>query len=358
VKIRPVRLVWEGKDRDAVVPRGRIEAVSPIRGSLESASLRLIQGENWMTLGALLSELEGKVSLAYLDPPFFTGRVHDKVTRGRDAAGKVLRALSPAFDDRWGNLPSYLGSLRDRLSVVRRLLAPHGCVIVHVDPRTSHYIKVLCDEVFGEEAYASEIVWRYRRWPSKTPNFQRVHDVLLRYVRDPKARPRFVQLFEPLAPSTQSTWGKGRQRAIVGDDGRRTRSSTTAQASPGAPLGDVWEIGIIAPVAKERTGYPTQKPEALLGRLIASCTHEGDLVLDPYMGSATTLTVAAKLGRIAIGIDQSPVAMQVAEGRLRALGVPFTRERCVPGGRNPAEPPSARRPRNPAEPPSARRRSA
>ena len=90
-------------------------------------------------------------------------------------------------------------------------------------------------------------------------------------------------------------------------------------------MGDVWEIGIIAPVAKERTGYPTQKPEALLDRLISSCTHPGDLVLDPYAGSATTLAVAAKLGRQAVGIDQSPVAIQVAE-----LGVAVARERCVP----------------------------
>ena len=89
-------------------------------------------------------------------------------------------------------------------------------------------------------------------------------------------KPRFVQLFEPLAPSTRATWGAGKQRAIVGGDGRRTRSSTTEEPSPGAPLGDVWDIGIIAPVAKERTGYPTQKPEALLERLILACTHPGE----------------------------------------------------------------------------------
>src|SRR5262249_34587888 len=151
----------------------------------------------------------------YLDPPFLTGRVHEKVTRRRDRSGKVLRAWSPAFDDRWSDLPSYLGALYDRLVLVRKLLAPYGSVVVHIDPRTSHYVKILCDEVFGEDAFASEIVWRYRRWPSKTPNFQRVHDVLLRYVRDPQTPPRFVQLFEPLAPSTQSTWGVGKQRAIV-----------------------------------------------------------------------------------------------------------------------------------------------
>lgn len=320
-----VRLEWHGKARPTLaVTKGRLVCVSP-----GSSSLRLIHGENRATLRTLLADLRAKVMLGYLDPPFFTGRVHQKLTRSRDASGKVLRARSPAFDDRWSDLPSYLASLRDRLSAFRELLAPNGCVVIHVDPKTSHYIKVLCDEVFGEDAYASEIVWRYRRWPSKTPNFQRVHDVLLRYVKDPRIAPRFVQLYEPLAPSTQSTWGAGKQLAVVGRDGRRTRSSTTAEPSPGAPLGDVWDIGIIAPVARERTGYPTQKPEALLERLILACTHPGDLVLDPYAGSATTLAVAARLGRRAVGIDESPVAIQVGEARLRELGVAPTRERHV-----------------------------
>jgi site-specific DNA-methyltransferase (adenine-specific) len=322
-----VRLSWEGKEEPGPArPSGRLATVT--RGSAE---LRLIQGDNLEVLAALAPELRANVTLAYLDPPFFTRRVHEKLTRGRDASGKVLRATSPAFDDRWADLPSYLGSLRDRLVALRELLAPEGCAVVHVDTRTSHYVKVLCDEIFGEQAFASEIVWRYRRWPSKTPNFQRVHDVLLRYVKDPGTAPRFVQLFEPLAASTRSTWGSGKQKAIVGGDGRRTRSSTTEEPSPGAPLGDVWDIGIIAPVARERTGYPTQKPEALLERLVLALTHPGDIVLDPYAGSSTTLAVAARLGRRAVGIDESPVAIQVGESRLRELGFEPTRERCARG---------------------------
>jgi site-specific DNA-methyltransferase (adenine-specific) len=321
----PVRLAWTGKEAGLARPRSRLVPVAP-----GSAAVRLIQGDNLAALVALAPDLRGQVTLAYLDPPFFTGRVHDQVTRQRDRTGKILRDRSPAFDDRWSDLSAYLTSLRDRLAVIRELVASHGSVIVHVDPRTSHYVKVLCDEVFGAEAFASEIVWRYRRWPSKTPNFQRVHDVLLRYVRNADEKPRFVQLFEPLAPSTQSTWGSGKQRAVVGRDGRRERSSTTSVPSPGAPLGDVWEIGIIAPVAKERTGYPTQKPEALLERVIQSCTLPGDLVLDPYAGSATTLAVAARLGRRAVGIDESPVAIRVGQARLESLGFAPRRDRCVP----------------------------
>src|SRR6185503_7235299 len=187
--------------------------------------------------------------------------------------------------------------------------------------------------IFGPRAFASEIVWRYRRWPSKTPNFQRVHDVLLRYVKDPDVRPRFHQLYEPLAASTLATWGTRKQRAVVDDDGRRARSSKTAEPTPGAPLGDVWDIGIVAPVARERTGYPTQKPEALLRRLIEACTEPGDWVVDPYCGSGTTLAVCKQIGRRAIGIDSSVQALKTSRKRLKELGVRAREERVVQGPR-------------------------
>ncbi|HEX3853475.1 MAG TPA: site-specific DNA-methyltransferase, partial [Polyangiaceae bacterium] len=193
--------------------------------------------------------------------------------------------------------------------------------VLHVDPKTSHYAKVMCDEIFGQRAFASEIVWRYRRWPAKTKNFQRVHDVLLRYVRNPDATPRFRQLYEPLAASTLATWGDKKQRAVVDSDGRRRCSSTTPEKTAGAPMGDVWEISIVAPVAKERTGYPTQKPEALLQRLVEACTEPGDAVLDPYLGSGTTLSVAARLGRIGTGIDANPRALHIARQRLEAAQI-------------------------------------
>ena len=186
----------------------------------------------------------------------------------------------------------------------------------------------MCDEIFGIGCFASEIIWRYRRWPARTANFQRVHDVLLRYVKDPAVAPRFNTLYEPLAPSTLATWGDRKQRAIVGRDGRRTRSSRLSEPTPGAPMGDVWEIGIVAPVSRERTGYPTQKPEALLERVIESCTAAGDWLLDPYAGSGTALAVAARLGRRALGIDNSIEALAVAQQRLGARRVSLQGPAC------------------------------
>lgn len=311
-----VRLQWPGKRAKALVPAAELEVVRP-----GSKAVTLVHGDNLLALHALQRTVNDVV-LAYMDPPFNTGRQHSRVHRRKDAeTGQIIREETVAFDDRWDGLDDFLSSLRPRIEAVRELLAPNGCLVVHVDPKTSHYVKVMCDEVFGPDCFASEIVWRYRRWPARTPNFQRVHDVLLRYVRDPSVQPRFHQLYEPLAQSTVRTWGTTKQRAVVDTEGRRKRSSSTEEPTLGTPLGDVWEIGILAPVAKERTGYPTQKPEALLQRLVEACTQPGDTILDPYAGSGTTLAVAARLGRPAIGIDQSPEALDVTRRRLLEQGI-------------------------------------
>jgi len=306
---------------------GVLEALSG-----EDDALRLVQGDNLSVLEALLSE-GTEVQLAYLDPPFFTQRVHQRVKRSRNKrTGRMQRSHHKAFDDRWPDLGSYLASLRQRLARIRELLSDDGCVIIHIDPNTSHYIKVMCDELFGPASFVSEIIWRYRRWPAKTPNFQRVHDVLLRYQRNPKRKPRFQQLYEPLAPSTLATWGNKKQLADI-RNGQRIRSTKTSERSPGSPMGDVWEISVIAPVAKERTGYPTQKPEALLRRVIQSCSYPGDTVLDPYVGSGTTIAVAAANDRRAIGIDESAEAIAVARARLDAKDYDYRLEQFMPEAR-------------------------
>jgi DNA modification methylase len=288
----------------------------------------LLAGDNLAALQAL-ERGPTRFALAYLDPPFLTGREHALVERTRDKQGEIVRTLKPAFDDRWASLDEYLSVLKPRIAAARDLLLPDGCLVLHVDPKTSHYLKVACDQLFGRACFASEIIWRYRRWPAKTPNFQRVHDVLLRYVKDARVTPRFQQLYEPLAPSTLATWGTKKQRAVTDATGRRTRSSVSAEATPGAPMGDVWEIGIVAPVAKERTGYPTQKPEALMSRLIESCTLPGDWVLDAYAGSGTTASAARKLGRAAVSIDESARALEVARRRLKLAGFPATELRVA-----------------------------
>jgi DNA modification methylase len=310
-----VGLHWEGKGRLEAAPLAPSIAAPLSRWPLAQGAGELIHGDNLVALRALATTHAGAVTLGYLDPPFFTGRVFDHIERG-------TRVRRTAFDDRWTDRAAYLEALAPRIEQMRILLAPHGSIVIHVDPKTSHYVKVLCDEIFGEDAFASEIVWRYRRWPSKTANFQRVHDVLLRYRKDPAAPPRWNQLYEPLAASTLATWGTKKQRAVFAEGAngsvRRARSSSTTEPTAGAPMGDVWEIGVIAPVAHERTGYPSQKPEALLERLMTALSVPGDLVLDPYAGSGTTLAVAARLARRFVGIDASDLAIDTIRKRLAA----------------------------------------
>jgi DNA modification methylase len=255
----------------------------------------LIHGDCLHEMGQL--NLSG-VQLTYIDPPFFSGRNYE--TRDGELA----------FSDKWPTLKTYLNFMVARVLEAWRWT--DGSLVLHLDHSVCHHVEVALEPHLGK--CSSHIIWRYRRWPTKTENFQRVHDILLRWSR-PGAP--WTQLHEPLAASTLKVWGKGKQQAVVGPDGRRKRSSTTTEQSPGVPMGDVWDdIGIIAPSSKERTGYPTQKPKRLLARLITSCTEPGGLVLDPMMGSGTSLEAAIECGRRAIGIDSSVVAVAAAERRL------------------------------------------
>jgi len=268
-----------------------------------------ITGENAAMMRRAIELGEIKFTLAYLDPPFFTGRDFE-TTSGEHA-----------YSDKWESLEAYLDALLERAALAYQLLTDSGSIVIHVDPTVSHYVKVRCDAVFGRDNFASEIVWRYRRWPAQRANFQAMHDVLLRYVTG-RAPAKFNQLFEPLAPSTTRTFKQAKQWAVEreGERGKsRWKSQGTDELSPGAALSDVWEIPIVAPSGNERTGYPTQKPEALLEQIVLSLTNEGDSVLDPYMGSGTTLSVCHRLGRHVVGIDNSEVAHRVTNERLEPL---------------------------------------
>ncbi len=145
-----------------------------------------------------------------------------------------------------------------------------------------------------------------------------MHDSILRYSKTKDVV--WNQLFEPLAESTLKQWGNKKQTAVFDIGGERVKSSTHDEKSPGAPMRDVWDISVIAPRSKERLGYPTQKPEALLERIIKASSNPGDTVLDPFSGCATCVSVAEKLGRRWIGIDVSPTSCRLMTDRLRKIG--------------------------------------
>ena len=287
---------------------------------------------------------DGSVDLVYLDPPFNSNKTYSKAPR-RAGGAKIL-----GFDDTWrwdaraeaafgelggqrgGKLAALMGTLRDvlgdgdllaylvmmagRLVELHRVLAPTGALYLHCDPTASHYLKVVLDVVFGAGAFQNEVVWRYRRWPTKARRFQRMHDVLFYYSKSDRGEHTFETLYgyEKLAESTLKTFGTKKQLADFSSGHRKP--GVTDEETLGPPLSDVWEIGVIAAIGRERTGWPTQKPEALLERIVRASSREGDLVLDPFCGSGTALVVARKLGRRFIGIDAAPLAIDTARRRL------------------------------------------
>lgn len=299
----------------------------------------LFHGDN---ITALRRMAAGSVELAYADPPFRTKDIF------RTAAGAV------AYSDRWawtsaedalleaqisqtnqvesrvarvllslleayGRGPdgAYLVHLAARIIELRRVLTASGVCVVHVDDTMAHLVRVLLDAVFGRERFVNEIIWRYRRWPAPGKHLQRMHDMLFVYAASDAHTFHALHGYEQLAESTQRAHGTGRQRAVI-TGGKRTRTSTTDEPSAGPVLSDVWNIPVIAPIAHERTGYPTQKTVALLERVVLSFSNEGDTVLDPYCGSGTTLAVAEKHGRKWIGMDASDVAIETSIRRLGA----------------------------------------
>jgi len=279
--------------------------------------MRLIRGDCRTELPALDA---GGVRLAYLDPPFFTQKVHRQAPRDR------RREFS--FADLWSGHEQYAQFLHDCLSGVWRALSDDGSVVLHCDRRSAHIARAVLDRVFGAEFFRSEIIWSYRRWSNATRALLPSHQTL--YLYGKSARFVFNPSYGDYSPATNVD--QLLQRRARDAHGKsiyaRNADGEVIAADPkrGVPLGDVWDIPYLNPKARERVGYPTQKPVVLLERIIALATDPGDLVLDPCCGSGTTLVAAQLLARRGIGIDRSEEAIGISRERLRA---PFKTESPV-----------------------------
>ncbi len=248
----------------------------------------------------------GEFQLIYIDPPFNTGKVQSRktLTTSPDPAGdrtgfggqryktRLLAESSyrDCFDD-------YLAFLEPRLREAARLLDPTGTLYFHIDYREAHYCKLLLDEIFGRECFLNEIVWAYdygarskRRWPAK-------HDTILVYVKDPRA-----YYYDAVAVDREPYMAPG----LV----------TAEKAARGKLPTDVWWHTIVPTSGREKTGYPTQKPEGILRRMIQASTRPGDWCLDFFAGSGTVGAVAAALDRRYLLIDSNPEAIEVIRARL------------------------------------------
>ena len=309
-------------------------------GTLDGATApnRLIQGDNLAVMAAMQGEMVGKIDLLYLDPPFFTGREW----RNRDAAP----GTPSAFTDTWRTLGDYLQWLFDRLTLAHALLSPNGSLYLHLSWHSVHYAKLLLDEIFGVERFQNEIVWCYREAINSKKRWNRKHDTLLFYSKSD------TFTFNPdrvLLPYSEGNIRKYRHRDEKGayrlmgrgitNSPLRSKRDLPPETETLFPeltfrhyLGegtlplDYWHIDIENQASALRTGYPTQKPEALLERILLASSNPGDLVADFCCGSGTTLAVAQRLARRWIGCDVGDEAIQTTRTRLLGLSAPFRLE--------------------------------
>ena len=273
------------------------------------------------------------IDLIYLDPPFNSKHNY--------AAPIGSRAAGAAFKDTWTlddvdvawwgeiaetNRPlyevldmtrhvggksamSYLIYMAVRILELHRVLKQTGSLYLHCDQTMSHYLKMVLDAVFGKDNFRNEIVWSYQRWTGATKHFQRMHDYILFYASSSKTK--FNILKEPYSEKSKHK-GSRYSKHIDG----KIHQTYTEDASRTKAMRAVWEISYLNSQARERVGYPTQKPLALLERVIKASSNEGDIVLDPFCGCATTCSAAERLNRKWIGIDISPKAVELLNTRL------------------------------------------
>lgn len=281
---------------------------------------RLFCGDNLHVMRQLPDE---SIDLIYIDPPFFSGRNY-KVIFGD--SGEIR-----SFSDIWeGGMSSYLIWLNARLYEMKRLLKKTGSIYVHCDHHASHYIKVEMDKIFGYESFENEIVWTYRTGGTSKNYFPRKHDILFWYSKS-KLKTFNQPMEKTYIPSLANrTFAKEKLNAKIDKDGCNT-CGLKGQWYKMSIMRDVWEIQPLFRNSRERIGYPTQKPETLLERVIQSSSNMGDVVADFFCGGGTTAAVAQKLSRRWITCDQSQVAISVTKKRLmdqvkKQINIPL----CIP----------------------------
>ena len=297
------------------------------------------------------------VDLIYLDPPFNSNRAYNIIWP--DDLGQVT-----AFDDTWSWSPecdvilqnishldskrilnafvdamgkvqicAYLVNMAVRLIEMKRILKSTGSIYLHCDPTASHYLKIIMDEIFGRKNFQNEIIWHYRRWTGKAKKFQKLHDVIFFYTKTDTYN--FNVLYTDYTEGSVNRKMQGVLNRFK--DGKSHFVSNESIDEKGVRENDVWQIPFVAPSAKERLGYPTQKPLALLKRILNASSNEGDVVLDPFCGCGTTVIASEALRRHWIGIDITYSSIAAIKerfkrekfttwGNIQLLGEPATEE--------------------------------
>ena len=287
---------------------------------------RLIYGDNLLAMAALLAgdsetpSMRGKVDLIYIDPPFDSkADYRTKIKLAHDSIDSKPSVVEQfAYSDTWENgTSSYLSMIAPRLVLMKELMSDKASIYVHLDWHIGHYAKIILDDIFGKNLFRNDIIWHYENklgtgWAAKT--FDTRHDILFlysksesNYIHNLIAEPVKNQKMQPVTQKIagQRVWLKNEDGSLKYEQGASER-----------PVGDVWNIPIINPVASERLDYKTQKPERLIERIIQASSNDGDLVADFFSGSGTTAAVAGRLGRRWIASDLGKPACMVTRKRL------------------------------------------
>lgn len=276
------------------------------------------------------------IDLVYLDPPFKSNQDYNVLFAEQN--GSKSKAQIKAFEDTWRwdqgaaaayqeivelggkvsetmqafekflgqtDMLAYLSMMAPRLTELQRKLKPTGSIYLHCDPTASHYLKMLMDAVFGKKNFINEVIWTYKTQGASKRHWSRKHDVLLFYAKSEQ----YTFNYQTERSYMQHKYGFKDDELKIDEEGRQYRD---------ALMRDVWEISALQSATREKLGYPTQKPEALLERIIKASSNEGDIVLDPFCGCGTTIAVAQRLNRHWIGIDITHLAITLIKHRLHS----------------------------------------
>lgn len=255
---------------------------------------------------------DNSIDLIYLDPPFYTQRKQRLSKKQKEEVKKY------EFEDSWNNIDEYLNYIKERLVECQRVLKKTGTIFLHCDRNACHYLKIIMDQVFGSNNFRSEIIWAYKRWSNSKKGLLNSHQNIFFYSKTNNYK--FNTLYTNYSLTTNLD--QILQNRVKDSDGITVYQTdqdgniVNNYDKKGVPLSDVWNIPYLNPKAKERNGYPTQKPILLLERIIKIGSDEGDIVLDPFCGSGTTLATAKLLKRKYIGIDISDEAINLCKERL------------------------------------------
>lgn len=276
---------------------------------------QVILGDNLKVMSALMAEFEGSINLIYADPPFFTNRHYTtRIGQGEDSRRPKDWQLVEGYPDDWPDIGSYLDMLYPRLKLMFDLLAPNGTLYIHLDWHANSYARVLLDEIFGADRMLNEIIWLYHGPSPIKRAFNRKHDTILVYTKSKDYTFNVDNIRQPYDPNTVRTF-KSSPKAGFGKIPNLERGKVPE---------DWWYYPVVARLHNERTGYPTQKPEGLLERIILASSNPGEIVADFFCGSGTTAVVAQRLGRKFIVCDDKWRAVHTSRKRLAINSiVPF-----------------------------------